>query len=215
MFQDPRAEAYEKLCLSLSDRVSVGSDLMQHLLHGQVMHPSEAAMRIEVLAAKAQQNAVCARSIRRHQKKLGISSLEWRELSYCGYSVRVPQINDSLNPTKQDVATIRENTASIIDFLDNIAPYFRVWVHSDRLARDKKYSWKEVPWEGIETHLHLCDWVDVHHLDAIVTCISNEGTYDRPTNRFTISGYDFLPTAHTSDREPWIWVQLNNERPSL
>lgn len=213
MFQDPRAEKYENLQLDSIKRVPVGDDLMRHLTYGGVMHPSEAIARIEVMRVMGEQNAIYGKSIRRHQKRLGISSLNWKEISYCGYSCQVPTISEFLSPTKQDVRVIRENTGEIIRFLRDVAKYFKVWLYSDRLSRQGKYCWKQIQWDAAENQLNLCDWVDLHHLDAIVRCLSADGEFhDEPENYFSISGYDSPPTAV---REPCVWIQLNNDRPSL
>lgn len=209
-FHDPRAEAIAERSQKLTNGLH-DEQLSQHLCYGG-MHPLEAHIKIEIMVAKAAVANHYRAAIRRWQRRRGISSLEWETISYCGYSVDVPTINDQLSPTKGDVRLLRKHKARLIEFLSHVQAYFKLWQWNPLLSNCDKYPWVEVQWEDKRAGLETFDWLVISHCDGIIQMHYADGQVGIPYNTMNVYAYATSPTR-CSD-ENCFWLQLNNSRPS-
>ena len=96
LFQDSRAESLvdfvDRLIESLTiDPVPNGTSPVDRLV-------CEARLYERIATINTVQ-----RSIRRYQRRRGISGLSWNHLQFCGYAVDAPYLHDGLSPTRNDV----------------------------------------------------------------------------------------------------------------
>ena len=219
-FQDPRGESISKLSRHLTDSLD-DSELEQHLCYGGILHPMEARLRLEIMRVKTKTANHYRKSIRRHQRRRGVSGLVWETIEYCGYSVQIPTIDHQLSATKQDVKIVRGQKGKIIEFLSQVQKYFKLWEYEEKRPTEE-YPWVQTPWEEALSKLQNAEWIEVDFQDYIATIhtakevkkgiyICSGETFEQPSTHFTIFGC--LQPLTSSDNSP-IWFELNNDRPS-
>lgn len=167
-------------------------------------HQIEAQLNFDLFMTRAREMQVRLKSIRRYQRRRNISGIVWRDLSYCGYSVRIPTINEELSATRSDARTLSQHKGEIIDFLIAIQKYFRLW-------RYRNCSWEEVSWKRETPKLFIANWINLTFRDAIVTAHEGGGLIERPEIEFHIAIY--LNPATDANDTPYL-LKLTNHPPS-
>jgi hypothetical protein len=223
----------------LIDSLNLNGELDQLRSRPQGMHPLEYELNCEILWAKIDRLDGYKKPLQRRQRRLGISGLRWWDIDFLGWEVRTYQLVHCLSATKRDEAIVRQNEASVIEFMANIRPYFKVWVENASAAEDE-YPWIELPgdWDpATDPRLKEAIWVSGYKVDSIcnVQEVEEVGVLPTQVGDETINLVMYEPTGESYEKPvfyfgftahchrlnqwdcslPSVSFQFNNSEPSM